>query len=192
VTALDGNAVRATVASVRELLDRVPDGDAVVPVMGSSVTDVGQHLVSCLAWYAHDLAAGPGETSPADLVPRPGAGLEVVSRSVGAWGEVLARTVDAAAPGDRGWHSHGVADATGIAAIGCAEVLIHGTDVAGAVGLPWSPPADVAAAVLARLFPEVTDVADPMAGLLWASGRIDLPGRDHRTGWTYAMTRRDP
>jgi hypothetical protein len=71
-------------------------------------------------------------------------------------------------------------------------VLIHGTDVAGAVGLPWSPPADVAAAVLARLFPEVTDVADPMAGLLWASGRIDLPGRDHRTGWTYAMTRRDP
>jgi hypothetical protein len=96
--------------------------------------------------------------------------------------------VDAAGPADRGWHSHGVADAAGFAAIGCAEVLVHGTDVADALGLSWSPPGDVAAAVLARLFPEVTDVPDPMAGLLWATGRLALPGRPRRTSWTYGMT----
>jgi hypothetical protein len=188
VTPLDGNAVLVAVTAVRDLFARVPDGAAAVPVMGASVTAVAQHLVSCLAWYAHDLVAGPDEVSPADLVARPAADLPIVSRSVGAWGEVLARTVDAAGPADRGWHSHGVADAAGFAAIGCAEVLVHGTDVADALGLPWSPPGDVAAAVLARLFPEVTDVPDPMAGLLWATGRRARPGRPARTGWTYGMT----
>jgi hypothetical protein len=188
VTPLDGNAVRVTVTAVRGLLGRVPDGEAAVPVMGMSVAAVAQHLVSCLAWYAHDLAAGADEVSPADLVARPEAPLATAVSSVGAWGEVLGRTVDAAEPTDRGWHSHGIADPAGFAAIGCAEMLIHGTDVADALELSWSPPADVAAAVLARLFPQVTDVPDPMAGLLWATGRVDLPGRSSRTGWTYAMT----
>jgi hypothetical protein len=192
VTAPDGNAVRRSVAALRTLLGRVPHGDAAIPVMGTSVTAVAQHLVSCLTWYAHDLAAGDAETSPADLVPHPDAVLATVARSIGAWGEVLARTVDGADPTDRGWHSHGVADPAGFAAIGCAEVLIHGTDVADALGLPWSPPADVAAAVLARLFPDVTDVPDPLTGLLWATGRADLPGRALRTSWTYAMTPADP
>jgi hypothetical protein len=187
VTAVDGTAVRAAVTAVRDLLGRVPDGAAAVPVMGTSVTAVAQHLVSCLAWYAHDLAAGPDEVSAADLLARPAADLRTVSRGVGAWGEVLARTVDAAGPADRGWHPHGVADAAGFAAIGCAEVLVHGTDVADALGLSWSPPGDVAAAVLARLFPRVTDVPDPMAGLLWATGRLALPGQPQRTSWQYAM-----
>lgn len=186
--ALDGDAVRAAGTAVRELLDRAPDGTVDVSVMGSTATAVGQHIAGCLAWYAHDLAAGADETSPADLVPLPEATLAVASRSVGAWGEVLARTVDGAAAEDLGWHPHGVADATGFAAIGCAELLVHGADVADAVGLDWSPPADVAAAVLARLFPEVTDVDDPLAGLLWATGRAELPGRERRTRWTYGMT----
>ncbi|WP_081788334.1 hypothetical protein [Candidatus Blastococcus massiliensis] len=189
--ALDGDAVRAAGTAVRELLDGVPDGDAEVPVMGSTVTAVGQHVATCLAWYAHDLAAGAQETSPADLVPLPEASLAVVGRTVGAWGEVLARTVDGAAPEDQGWHSHGVADAAGFAAIGCAELLVHGTDVADALGLDWSPPADVAAGVLGRLFPEVTGVEDPIVGLLWATGRGDLPGRERRAGWTYAMVPSD-
>ncbi|MFD2093220.1 hypothetical protein [Blastococcus deserti] len=65
---------------------------------------------------------------------------------------------------------------------------MHGTDVADAVGLAWSPPTDVAAAVLARLFPGTDPGAEPMAVLLWATGRADLPGRPRRTAWTYAMT----
>jgi hypothetical protein len=49
---------------------------------------------------------------------------------------VPARTVDAAGPDDRGCHSDGIADAAGFAAIGCAELLLHGTDVASGLGLP--------------------------------------------------------
>jgi hypothetical protein len=187
VTTLGGDAVRSAVGAVRELLDRVPDGRADVPVMQRSVTAVAQHLAGCLAWYAQDLVAGPEETSSADLVRRPVASLSLVSRSMGAWGEVLARTVDGASPDERGWHPHGVADPAGFAAIGCAEALIHGTDVADALGLGWSPPEDLAAAVLARLFPDVTDMPDPLTGLLWATGRVDLPPRDERASWTYAM-----
>jgi hypothetical protein len=188
VTAVDGDAVRAAAAAVRELLGRVPDGNAQVPVMGATVTAVAHHLTGCLAWYAHDLAAGPDEAGAADWVPEQGAALVDVTISVAAWSEVLARTVDGASPDDRGFHSHGIADRTGFAAIGCAELLVHGTDVADALGLDWSPPADVVAAVLARLFPEVTDVEDPMVGLLWATGRADIPGRERRTQWTYGMT----
>ena len=187
MTAPDGDAVRSAAGAVREMLDRVVDGDAEVPVMGTTVTGVAQHLAGCLSWYAHDLVAGTAEVSAADLVPRPGASLAEAARSVAAWAEVLARTVDSASPDERGWHPHGVADPAGFAAIGCAELLVHGADVAGALTLRWSPPAGPAAAVVVRLFPEVPAVADPVAGLLWATGRGDLPGRERRTDWTYAM-----
>lgn len=190
MTAPDGDAVRSAADAVRQLLDHVPDGGTDVPVLGTTVTGVAQHLVSCLSWYAHDLAAGVTEASPADLVPRADAQLAEVTRSVGAWAEVLARTVDGAAPDERGWHPHGVADPAGFAAVGCAELLVHGADVAAALGGCWSPPADLAAAVVARLFPEVPSDADPVAGLLWATGRSDLPGVARRTDWTYAMAPR--
>lgn len=188
MTALDGDAVRAAVTSVRDLLARVPDGDADVPVMGATVTAVAQHIAGCLCWYAHDLAAGADELGGTDVVPSPETSLAVASRGIGAWGEVLARTLDGASADERGWHPHGVADPTGFAAIGCAELLVHGNDIATALGVGWSPPAGIAGAVLARLFPEVTDVEDPVLGLLWATGRADLPGRERRTRWTYGMT----
>jgi hypothetical protein len=158
---LDGDAVRTTVAAMRDLLDRVRDAEAPVPVMDCTVAAVADHLASCLAFYAHDLASGPDEVTANDLVRRTGVPLRTVATSVTAWGEVLARVVDSTPPDQRGWHSHGVADPAGFAAIGCAEVLVHGTDIAEATGLSWSPPAVVAAAVLARLFPEVPPRTPP-------------------------------
>jgi hypothetical protein len=175
------------VAAVRDLLDRVPDAEAAVPVMGCTITAVVDHLASCQAFYAHDLAAGPDEVTANDVVHREGTPLATVAASVTAWAEVLARLVDSAAPEDRGWHPHGVAVPSGFAAIGCAEGLVHGTDIAEAIGLAWLPPADVAEAVVARLFPEVTDAPDGMRGLLWATGRIEFPGRPRRTVWRYEM-----
>ncbi|WP_346622520.1 hypothetical protein [Blastococcus montanus] len=166
----------------------MPDGTAAVPVMDGSVLDIAAHLASCLAFYAHDLAAGPAEVSANDLVRRPGADLATHAAGIAAWGEVLARTLEGAGAGDRGWHSHGVADPAGFAAIGCAELLVHGDDVATALGLTWSPPVDVAAGVLARLFPDAPPAEDSLATLRWATGRADLPGRPRRTGWRYAMT----
>jgi hypothetical protein len=187
VTRLDGNAVRSAVAGVRELLDRVPDGEAAVPVMEGTVYFVVEHLAGTLAHYAHDLAAGPSEVWATELLRFPDADLPKMSASIGAWAEVLARTLEAASPDDRGWHPFGNPDATGYAAMGCAEALVHGADIAGALQLSWSPAAEIAAAVLDRLFPDVEPTGDAMADLVWATGRADpAGGRPRRDSWRYA------
>ena len=65
----------------------------------------------------------------------------------------------------------------------CAELLIHGWDAAVGLGVPLIVDADLAQAVLARLFPEIATDRDPWATLLWACGRIALPhGRSARPG----------
>jgi len=37
--------------------------------------------------------------------------------------------------------------------------------------------------VLERLLPDVEPGDDPWAALLWATGRLELPGRPRRTDW---------
>ncbi|SNS37597.1 Mycothiol maleylpyruvate isomerase N-terminal domain-containing protein [Geodermatophilus pulveris] len=150
---MTGDDVRAAVAAARGLLGRVGDGAAEVPALGTSVAGVVAHVAGSLAWYAHDLVAGPAEVSAADQVRRPGADLPTLVADLGAWGEVLARVVDASPPDERGWHPDGRPDASGFAAMGCAEALLHAHDVAVALALHWSPPTGPAAATLARLFP---------------------------------------
>jgi hypothetical protein len=178
--------VRRAAAAARTVLDRVEDGAAPVPAMGTDVAGVVAHVAACLSWYAHDLVAGPDEVSGADLVSRPGADLTVLLAGLGAWGEVLARVVDAAPPAERGFHPEGRPDAAGFAALGCAELLLHTDDIATGTGVAFAPPADLAAAVLDRLFPETPGGPDPWAALRWATGRGDLPGRPRRSGWRYA------
>jgi hypothetical protein len=66
--------------------------------------------------------------------------------------------------------------------MGVNETLVHTWDVARGLGIGWEPPADLAAAVLARLFPDVPD-AEPGKALLWCTGRIALAGRPRLTSW---------
>jgi hypothetical protein len=187
VTRLDGDAVRTAVAAFRELLERVPDGEASVPVMEGTVLFVVEHVAGSVAHYAHDLAAGPSEVWATELLRLPDADLPKMSASVGAWAEVLARTLDAAAPSERGWHPFGRPDPTGYAAMACVEVLVHGADIAGALGLTWAPSTDLAVAALDRLFPDVERTGDAMADLVWATGRADPAGdRPRREAWRYA------
>jgi hypothetical protein len=187
VTALDGDAVRSTAASLRDLLARVPDGEAAVPVMEGTVFFVVEHIAGSLAHYAHDLVAGPIEVWATELRRLPDADLPKMAASVGAWAEVLARTLDTASASERGWHPFGTPDAPGYAAMACVEVLVHGEDIAGALGLPWAPSADIAGAALDRLFPEVERTDDPVADLVWATGRADPLGvRPRRDAWRYA------
>jgi hypothetical protein len=85
------------------------------------------------------------------------------------------------------WYAHewGLADPSGFAAMGCAELLLHTGDVAAAGGLSWTPPGTLADAVLARLFPWAPTDAEPWAALLWATGRGPLPGREPVTSWRW-------
>jgi hypothetical protein len=181
-----GDDVRRSIAAVRGVLAQVTDVAAPVPAMGDDAGAVVAHVGSCLAFYAHDLVAGPDDVSDVEVVRRVGADLPTLTAGLLAWGEILARVVDTSPPTERGWHPDGRPDAAGFAALGCAELLLHTEDVAAALGLSFDPPAEVAAAVLARLFPDVPAAGDPWAALRWATGRSDLPGRPRRTSWRYA------
>ena len=182
---MTGDDLRAAGAEVQQLLARVPDGRAAVPLLATDVTGVAAHITSCLTWYAADLVAGPVEVSAFDLVRRPDVELTEMCRQMGAATEVLARVVDAADPAERGAHSWGLADASGFAGMGCAELLLHGWDVAEGRGLAWAPPDPLADAVLTRLFPWAPSGAEPWPALLWATGRGVLPGREPVTSWRW-------
>lgn len=182
--------LRAAAGAASELLGSVPDFSAPVPTMQGDVRRVVVHIATCLQWYAHDLVAGASETPgpmpewPADATPAD------LVRELGIAAELLARTIALAGPDDRAWHPWGVADPSGMAAIGTAEIVLHTDDVATAAGLPWAPPAGPVAATLARLFPDAPADDDRWAVLRWATGRGDLPGRERVSDWQYAMALR--
>ena len=182
---MTGDDLRAAATAARELLARLPDGAAAVPLVGTDVAGVAHHVTSCLTWYAQDLAAGTVEVSTFDLVRRADVELEELGRQLGAAAEVLARVVDGADPAERGAHPWGQADPSGFAGMGCAELLLHAWDIADARELDWTPPADLAGAVRARLFPWAPADADPWTALLWATGRGELPGREPVTTWRW-------
>jgi Mycothiol maleylpyruvate isomerase N-terminal domain len=141
------------------------------------------------AHVAHDLLAYAGQVAgradggylPMDLRVRDEATPARVLDVVAACGALLGRAVAAAPAADRGWH-WGPVDPGGFAALGVNEVLVHAYDIGVGLKTGWRPPAELAAAVLARLFPEAPG-GDPVDALLWCTGRIALPGRPRRTGW---------
>jgi mycothiol maleylpyruvate isomerase-like protein len=179
-----GEDLRRAAAAAGEVFAGADPTDP-VPIMGADVGRVAGHLIGVLVWYAQDLAAGPEETGAFELTPRTDVGLPVLLRQLDAAATVLARTVDGAGPADRGWHGWGIADASGFASMGCAELLVHAGDVAEARGLAWAPPDDLADAVLARLFPWAPADGDPAAALRWATGRTRLAGREPVTSWRW-------
>jgi hypothetical protein len=130
----------------------------------------------CCTWYAATLARkaeGDVEVGIPDTDASPGVLLDVTLSSAA----LLAAAVSAAAPDDRGWHPWGIADRSGFAAMGADEILVHGSDLAAALGVKYQPPASLCRSVLRRLFPWApADVSDPWKALLWANGRASLGG----------------
>ncbi|MFE6872037.1 hypothetical protein ACFVFS_36535 [Kitasatospora sp. NPDC057692] len=120
--------------------------------------------------------------------------LEVLEAS----GGLMVAIARARTPEVRAFHPWGLADPAGFVAMSLVETLVHVHDVAEGLGLPWEPPADVCRRTLARLFPDVVrDTApEPAAGpwptLLWATGRVALPGRPRRTEWRWYADAPEP
>jgi uncharacterized protein (TIGR03083 family) len=147
------------------------------------------------AHVAHDLTAYAMQFSaraqhrylPLDLRVRPGTPPHEILEITSAAGHLLATTLAAAPPDARAWH-WGPTDASGFAALGVNETLVHTYDISQGLGIPWLPPADLAAAVLDRLFPEAPP-GDPVRALLWCTGRIALPDRPRRTSWVLSAAR---
>ncbi|MYT11396.1 MULTISPECIES: maleylpyruvate isomerase N-terminal domain-containing protein [unclassified Streptomyces] len=124
---------------------------------------------------------GPSNAVHADRAAGPAGLLQVLEAS----GALLVAMVRTTPPEVRAHHVFGVSDPEGFAAMGAVETLVHTHDLAKGLGLAWNPPADLCARVLARLFPDVPQDADPWPTLLWATGRAELPGHPRRTTWRW-------
>jgi hypothetical protein len=147
-----------------------------------------EHIGDCLLSYAAQLVS----RRPSGYVPflatleKDASSAEALEfASTGS--AILAAVVRSASPEARAYHPTGTADPAGFAAMGCAEVLVHGEDLARGWGLALDPPREVCARTVSRLFPHLDDVSDldPWTALLWAMDRVEVPGRPKQTGWRW-------
>jgi uncharacterized protein (TIGR03083 family) len=184
-----GHDILAAAAECRGLLEPAigADWSAPVPDLDFTVASVVAHAANCVLWYALDVWGGPGDDAAFDLTVRRDAANPALLVSLSAAARVCAASVDAAPPTARGFHPAGAADPSGFAAMACDELLVHGDDAARGLGLPFAPDPALAGRVLARLFPWHTAGAtdDPWRLLLWANGRLDLPGRPNQANWVW-------
>ncbi|MGK5679508.1 maleylpyruvate isomerase N-terminal domain-containing protein [Actinoplanes sp. URMC 104] len=131
--------------------------------------------------WQHRREGGPGLTVFVDRADGPDGLLRVLESS----GGLLAAMVAVAPPERMSFHSYGASDPSGFAAMGVVEVLVHMHDLAAGLKLDWTPPADLCARALARLFPDAPGDTDPWTALLWCTGRLELPGRPRLTTWKW-------
>ncbi|MFD4639582.1 maleylpyruvate isomerase family mycothiol-dependent enzyme [Lentzea sp. NPDC058436] len=145
-----------------------------------------EHIGDCLLSYAAQLVAQPATRYVRFLaaVDEDASPAEVLEFAV-TGGRILSSVVRTTAPSARAYHPTGMAGPAHFAGMGCVEALVHGEDIARGLGLSLDPPRDVCARVLATMFPHDDLDVDPWTGLLWATDRISLPGRERQTGWRW-------
>ncbi|MDP9862136.1 MULTISPECIES: maleylpyruvate isomerase N-terminal domain-containing protein [Streptosporangium] len=184
---MDAKTVLRVADECQTFLGSGLDGDwgSGIPGMEWTVAQVVAHISDTLLWYATDFAAGERELSTMDLRVRPDSSPADLAATVGVFATVVARVVQGSPAGARGWHPYGMADASGFAGMACDEMLMHTYDAALGLGLPFTPPAELSAATLRRLFPWAPRDGDPWQTLLWANGRADLPGRPRQSDWRW-------
>jgi uncharacterized protein (TIGR03083 family) len=161
------------------------DWSVTVPHLGWSVGQTVAHSARSALWCAIDLTAGPTELRTIRIDVDGGAAPEELLRTVGSAAQLAAYAVDSAAPAVVGFDPDGPADASGFAAMCSDELLVHGWDAAQGLDMTPEPDPQLAAVVLARLFPWVSPAPDPWSALLWANGRIALPGQPKQQSWAW-------
>lgn len=180
-------AVSTTVTTLRPATGR--DWSVPAGALEWDCWHTAEHLGDTLLSYAAQLVARPDGRYVRFLATadRDASAAEVLEFAETA-GRILALTVRGTPAGARAFHPTGRADPEGFAAMGCAEALLHGEDIAHGLGTALDPPRPLCARVVARLFPDVAaelpDV-DPWAALRWCAGRIELPGRPRREHWQW-------
>ncbi|HEX4215027.1 MAG TPA: maleylpyruvate isomerase N-terminal domain-containing protein [Candidatus Dormibacteraeota bacterium] len=176
-------AVAAGAAALRVQLDG-PWG-RLVPEMDWTVAHTVAHVAGGLLWYATDLWSGPEELTTMSLSVREDADPADLIRTVESFGAVMAAAVEAAGPDRLGWHPAGRPDRTGFAAMACDEVLIHTSDALRGLDAGFEPDHGLCQAVVARLFPDAPEGFGGWETLLWANGRVALPGHPRQTRWRW-------
>ncbi len=176
-------AAGASVRLLRSTTDR--SWTAPVPDLDFTVSALVAHVAQCCIWYAVDLSSGGPDLAVIQPTVSDTGSPDQLIDSLGALARLLARVVDGAAPTDRGFHPFGQADASGFAAMACDEILVHTADLGTALGFELEPDVGVAERTLWRLFPWAPTDVEPWPALLWANGRIALPGRPRLERWRW-------
>lgn len=99
---------------------------------------------------------------------------------------ILGRVATAMPAGTRAFHPAGMADATGFLAMGCVETMIHTDDIAAGLGMPFNGSDEIAARVIARIFPWAPIGHPAWDTIRWCCGRAplgDLPRQDEFWFW---------
>ena len=145
-----------------------------------------EHVAFVQLFYATHAAVPSQRRLPTARINNPGQSVGEMVQVHLALSNVLAAVLRAMPEDARGFHPAGLADRYGFAAMACTESLVHTWDIACGLGVDFTPPEDIAAKSLARLFPWVQDDGDPWQTLLYAAGRRDLGGKDRRApNWSW-------
>ena len=148
------------------------------------------HMVDCLYFYAMQIVYGnPDDYLCTELALDDSASPPRLLVALSAHAELLNRIALSADPDLRAHHNYGVSDAAGFAAMGVVEMLIHTLDVVRGLNPEdqWRPPSELAAPVLARLFPHAP-IGDPADVLLYCCGRAALGELPRQTSWRWDGT----
>jgi hypothetical protein len=164
------------------------DADWTVPAdaVDWDVRSTVLHAVSCVTCYTIDLASQATSRVPLALDVPAHATNEQVLRVLGTAARMMALVATASPASARGYHEGGMADASGFVAMAIDEVIVHGADAAAGLGLAYDPPELLARKVVDRLFPWAPADTDGWTALLWANGRLPLPGQPEiRPNWSW-------
>jgi hypothetical protein len=175
----------AAASSVSGALEPFVEEDWAAVPAGELTWDVRQtitHVCNAVGWYAAHLATRSTRRLRFDYLAHHDASNRELLNVLEAASATLEQVAAAAPPDARAYHTAGMADSGGFLAMACDEILVHGWDAIRGLGGEFRAPTALAGRVLARLFPWAPIDTDPWTGLLWANGRLDLPGQAPRPG----------
>jgi hypothetical protein len=188
-TRVDADDLARAVAVSNDALQDCRDGDwsATAGTLTWDCWHTAAHLADVLVSYAAQLAAQARDGWVGFAAePDPGASPEVMAEVVVAAGNLLVAEVRCTPEDTRAYHALGVIAPEAFAAMGAAELLLHVDDITTGLGVDFTPPEELCAPVLHRLFPDVTMTgAEAWPSLRWVMGRVDLPDRTSPEGWLY-------
>ena len=141
-----------------------------------------EHLGDALLYYAGQVARRATDRLPPLRDGRagpPSEQLELVRTAAYLFAGQLRDLGDG-----RAWHPSGLADAEGWTGMAVTELLVHGWDAAGLLGVSLELPGELCARTMARTFPWVDLGLAPSDQLLLAvTGRIEVVGVPSDPEW---------
>ncbi len=184
---MDPDLVARVAAASHAALEPFLDADWSVPArdLERSCARTLEHLADSYFAHAARITGRPAEWFvPATLTLDDPADNRATLLVLDACAGLLRGAAVVGDPESTAYHPWGASDPSGSVAMGCAEALLHTYDVVAGLGGSWTPPDDLAAPVLARLF-DAPDGVPAGDALLWCAGRVALPGRPRRDEWRW-------